>query len=137
MVAKGVEKILQIQNQTSSSDLSMALAIGSVLQEVKMDIDSALYRYKATNVFESPSLWNNIALCFAIKKKFVAAVSCLKRALYLNPIDWRINYNLGLINLQLRQYASAFHYLKNAVANCGNTNPKILSLLGKLIENLC
>lgn len=130
MTTKGVEKILQVQHQSTQSDLCVAIAVGAVLQEVKMDTDLALYRYKATNIFESPSLWNNIGLCFAIKKKFVAAVSCLKRALYLNPIDWRINFNLGLINLQLRQYASAFHFLKNAVANCGNTNPNILSLLG-------
>ncbi|CAG2167499.1 unnamed protein product [Oppiella nova] len=136
MTARGVEKILQVQNQTNPSDLSVALAIGSVLQDIKVDIDSALYRYKATNVFESPSLWNNIALCFAVKKKFVAAVSCLKRALYLNPIDWRINFNLGLINLQLRQYASAFHFLKNAVANSSATNPTILSLLGICLECL-
>lgn len=134
MATKGVEKILFVQNQTNPSDLSVAIAVGSVLQDIKLDIDSALYRYKATNVFESPALWNNIGLCFATKKKFVAAVSCLKRALYLHPIDWRINYNLGLINLQLRQYASAFHYLKNAVANCGATNANILSLLGKLQE---
>ncbi len=130
MTAKGVEKILQVQNQTNNNDLSVAIAVGAVLQEVKMDIDGALYRYKSTNVFESPALWNNIGLCFVMRKKFVAAVSCLKRALYLNPIDWRINYNLGLLHLQLRQYASAFHFLKNAAANCGGNNPNILSLLG-------
>jgi len=130
MTAKGVEKILQIQNQTNVSDLSVAIAVGAVLQDVKMDIDGALYRYKSTNVFESPALWNNIGLCFVVKKKFVAAVSCFKRALYLNPIDWRINYNLGLLNLQLRQYASGFHFLKNAAANCGGNNPNILALLG-------
>ena len=33
MNTKGVEKILQVQNQTTSTDLSVALAVGSVLQE--------------------------------------------------------------------------------------------------------
>ncbi len=41
MTAKGVEKILQVQNQTNNDDLSVAIAVGAVLQEVKMDIDGA------------------------------------------------------------------------------------------------
>ena len=44
---------------------------------------------------ESPQLWNNIGMCFFGKKKHVAAVSCLKRASYLAPFDWKILYNLG------------------------------------------
>lgn len=136
MTTKGVEKILLVQHLANLSDLSLALAIGSVLQEVKLDIDSALYRYKCTNVFESPSLWNNIALCFATRKKYVAAVSCLKRAIYLNPFDWRVNFNLGLLNLQLRQHASAFHFLKNAAANCNGSTSTIFTLLGNCLENL-
>lgn len=136
MTSKGVEKVLQVQHQASPSDLTAAIAIGAILQEIKMDFDSALYRYKQTNVFESPSLWNNIALCFGLRKKYVAAVSCLKRAIYLNPFDWRINYNLGLLNLQLRQFASGFHFLKNAAANCPSGGPNIFSLLGVCLENL-
>lgn len=102
MATKGVEKILQVQHIAPLNDLATGLAIGAILQEVKMDVEGALYRYKSTNVFESPSLWSNIGLCFATRKKYVAAVSCLKRALYLNPLEWKICYNLGLMNLQLR-----------------------------------
>jgi hypothetical protein len=35
-------------------------------------------------------------MCFFGKKKFVAAISCLKRASYLAPFDWKILYNLGI-----------------------------------------
>ena len=37
-------------------------------------------------------------MCFFGKKKFVAAISCLKRANYLAPFDWKILYNLGLVS---------------------------------------
>ena len=32
------------------------------------------------------------------------AISCLKRATYLAPFEWKILYNLGLIHLTLNQY---------------------------------
>jgi Bardet-Biedl syndrome 4 protein len=35
-------------------------------------------------------------MCFFGKKKFVASISCLKRASYLAPFDWKILYNLGI-----------------------------------------
>ena len=34
-------------------------------------------------------------MCFFGKKKYVASISCLKRANYLAPFDWKILYNLG------------------------------------------
>ena len=37
-------------------------------------------------------------MCFFGKKKFVASISCLKRANYLAPFDWKILYNLGLVS---------------------------------------
>ena len=39
-------------------------------------------------------------MCFFGKKKFVAAISCLKRANYLAPFDWKILYNLGNVTSQ-------------------------------------
>lgn len=44
-----------------------------------------------------------------------AAVSCLKRALYLDPFEWIICYNLGLVHLNTGQYASAFHYFSASI----------------------
>ncbi|XP_073917617.1 BBSome complex member BBS4 isoform X1 [Castor canadensis] len=98
------------------------LAAGSMMQ-THGDFDVALtkYRVAACAVPESPPLWNNIGMCFFGKKKYVAcpplqAISCLKRANYLAPFDWKILYNLGLVHLTMQQYASAFHFLSAAIS---------------------
>ncbi|KAF4017077.1 hypothetical protein G4228_008807, partial [Cervus hanglu yarkandensis] len=98
------------------------LAAGSMMQ-THGDFDVALTKYKvaACGVTESPPLWNNIAMCFFGKKKYVAAISCLKRANYLAPLEWKILYNLGLVHLTMQQYASAFHFLSAAI----NFQPKM------------
>ncbi|NXA33138.1 BBS4 protein, partial [Eudromia elegans] len=93
------------------------LAAGSMMQS-HGDFDVALNKYKVvvSAAPESPPLWNNIGMCFFGKKKYVAAVSCLKRANYLAPFDWKILYNLGLVHLTMQQYASAFHFLSAAIS---------------------
>ncbi|KAJ8042304.1 Bardet-Biedl syndrome 4 protein [Holothuria leucospilota] len=98
------------------------LAAGSMMQ-FHGDFDVALtkYRIAASSVPESASLWNNIGMCFFGKKKLVAAISCLKRAAYLAPFDWKVMYNLGLVHLTMSQYASAFHFLSAAI----NLKPKM------------
>lgn len=131
VVTKGIEKILEADGQTSNPDLSLTIAMGTIMQEVKQDVDAAFSRYRQTEVFECPSLWNNVGICFAAKNKYVAAITCLKKAFFLQPLDWRVNYNLGLINLKLKQYASAFQYFKNTVSFNSNANPTILTLLGR------
>lgn len=45
----------------------------------------------------------------------MASIACLKRALYLDPFEWIIAYNLGLVHLNTGQYASAFHYLSASI----------------------
>ena len=52
---------------------------------------------------------------------YVQAISCLKRANYLCPFDWKILYNLGLVHLAMQQHASAFHFLSAAI----NMRPKM------------
>ncbi|XP_025025289.1 Bardet-Biedl syndrome 4 protein isoform X4 [Python bivittatus] len=52
------------------------------------------------------------------------AISCLKRANYLAPFDWKILYNLGLVHLTMHQYASAFHFISAAV----HLQPKLAEL---------
>lgn len=101
------------------------MAAGSMMQN-HSDFDVALtkYRIAAVNTPESPPLWNNIGMCFFGKKKLVAAISCLKRANYLAPFDWKILYNLGLVHLTMQQYASAFHFLSAAI----NLRPKMAHL---------
>ncbi len=59
---------------------------------------------------------------FSLPTPFVPqAISCLKRAHYLSPFDWKVLYNLGLVHLTMQQYASAFHFLSAAI----NLNPRM------------
>jgi Tfp pilus assembly protein PilF len=81
---------------------------------------------------ESPQLWNNIGMCFFGKKKHVAAVSCLKRASYLAPFDWKILYNLGLVHLTMQQYASAFHFLSASINLRPNRGQTFMLLAGEI-----
>ncbi|WAR11557.1 BBS4-like protein [Mya arenaria] len=112
------------------------MAAGSMMQS-HGDFDVALTKYRVAAVSspESPPLWNNIGMCFFGKKKYVAAISCLKRANYLAPFDWKILYNLGLVHLTMQQYASAFHFLSAAI----NLRPKmsqLFMLLGVALTHL-
>jgi len=92
------------------------LAAGAMIQD-QGDFDVALTKYHraSTKIPESPQLWNNIGMCFFGKGKYVASISCLKRAIYLAPFEWTIMYNLGLVHITMQQYASAFHYLTAAI----------------------
>ncbi|XP_020894361.1 Bardet-Biedl syndrome 4 protein [Exaiptasia diaphana] len=98
------------------SNVKAILGAGSMIQ-THGDFDVALtkYRIAASKVPESPHLWNNIGMCFFGKQKYVAAISCLKRAAYMAPFEWYIVYNLGLLHLTMQQYASAFHFLSAAI----------------------
>ena len=68
------------------------------------------YRIAAQINPHSAQLWNNIGMCFLGKQKFVASIACLKRALYFDPFEWIIAYNLGLVHLHIQQPLSAFMY---------------------------
>ena len=69
-----------------------------------MDVALVKYRVAAVQTPNSAQLWNNIGMCFFGKKRYVAAIACLKRALYLDPFEWIISYNLGLVHLNTGQY---------------------------------
>ena len=92
------------------------LGAGAILQS-SGDFDVALtkYRVAVTQTPNNPFLWNNVGLAFFGKKKLVAAVACLKQAVYLAPFEASINYNLGVVHLHTGQYASAFHYFSAAI----------------------
>lgn len=62
-------------------------------------------------------------MCLFGQKKFVAAISSLKLALYLDPFEWIIAFNLGLVHLNTKQYASAFHYFSASI----NLRPEFAS----------
>lgn len=93
------------------------LAAGSVLQDHN-DPDQALLKYRAAAIAtpNSAQLWNNVGMCFFSKGKHVAALACLKRALYLDPFEWIICFNAGQVYLHTGQYTSAFHHLSAAIA---------------------
>lgn len=112
------------------------LAAGSLMQ-THGDFDVALtkYRVAAQKSPESAALWNNIAMCFFGKKKYVAAVSCLKRATYLAPFDWKILYNLSLLHLTMQQYASAFQFGSSAL-RLKPANANIYLLLAVALTHL-
>ena len=91
-------------------------AAGSIIQDHN-DMDVALVKYRVAAVAtpNSAQLWNNIGMCFFGKERLVAAIACLKHALYLDPFEWIISYNLGLVHLNTGQYASAFHFLSASI----------------------
>ena len=82
-----------------------------------MEHDAALLKYRVAAIHnpDSSEMWNNIGMCFYGKQKFVAAIACLKKALYLDPFQWIAAFNLGLVHLNQKQYASAFHYFSVAI----------------------
>ena len=60
-------------------------------------------------------------------RRYVAAIACLKRALYLDPFEWIISYNLGLVHLNTGQYASSFHYFSTSInlkPDCASRPPE-------------
>eukprot|EP00051_Salpingoeca_urceolata_P013722 m.173628 g.173628 ORF g.173628 m.173628 type:complete len:481 (-) comp17874_c0_seq2:36-1478(-) len=117
-------------------DTKALLGAGFVIQSAE-DYDVALIKYRVSAVHtpDSPELWNNIGLCFFGKGKHVAAIACLKRAMYFAPFEWMIPFNLGLVHLNTKQYASAFHYLSAAV-NLKPDFPHSYMLLGVALSHL-
>ena len=77
------------------------------------------YRTAASASPHCAQVWNNVGLCFFDCREHTAAVACLKKAMSLEPLEWIIAYNLGLVCLAKGQDASAFRYLHTAV----NLNP--------------
>ncbi|KAF5272417.1 hypothetical protein FQA39_LY07885 [Lamprigera yunnana] len=115
------------QTQQAFQNLSSALALNPSCSQALLGIgcitqaheeyDVALSKYKVAVQIdpESVALWNNIGMCFFAKQKYVAAVSCLKRALWFAPLNWKVLLNLGLVHLTTNQSASAFNFLCAAV----------------------
>lgn len=97
-------------------DAKTILAAGSIIQDHN-DMDAALIKYRvaAVKTPNSAQLWNNVGMCFFGKRKYIASIACLKRALYLDPFEWIIAYNLGLVHLTTGQCASAFHFFSASI----------------------
>ncbi len=114
-------------------DAKTILAAGSIIQDHD-DVDVALVKYRvaAQKTPDSPQLWNNVGMCFFGKKRYIASIACLKRALYLDPFEWIVAYNLGLVHLCTGQHASAFHFF----SACANLKPDFASCYAYLAVTL-
>ncbi|CAF1579415.1 unnamed protein product [Adineta ricciae] len=101
------------------------------------DADVALSKYRIVygRKPECAQVWNNIGMCFFSKKKFVAAISCLKRANYLAPFELNVLYNLALVHLYLQQSASAAVFLQSAI-RLNRKHAPSYALLGVTLSKL-
>lgn len=93
------------------------LALGSMNQD-RGELELALGKYKMSSrsSSNSPLVWNNLGLCFFTKKKYITAVACLKKASYLDPLQWIVNFNLGLVYLYTGQYTSAYIHMNTVTS---------------------
>lgn len=77
--------------------------------------DKLIDTYKKTNYLNecqsSSSFWNNLGLATLGKQKLLASVSFLMKAELINPLDWRICFNLAMLCWQTRLYSRTLSYL--------------------------
>ncbi|XP_058796694.1 Bardet-Biedl syndrome 4 protein isoform X2 [Phymastichus coffea] len=112
------------------------LPMAYVMQtEGEYDVAFAKYKVAAQSMPESWHLWNNVGMCLYGKQKFVSAITCLKRAHYLNPLALPPACNLGIVFLATGQPASAAIHLCGAVANGPKTHMPYF-LLGLALKRL-
>jgi hypothetical protein len=48
-------------------------------------------------------------MCFFGKHRYIASIACLKKALYLDPFEWIISYNLGLVRACINRQPHHLH----------------------------
>ncbi|XP_053673947.1 Bardet-Biedl syndrome 4 protein homolog [Anopheles nili] len=132
---RAFEKLLDA-TATDSKHTNALLALGSILQS-KNDIDGALNKYKRISNLtdESSEVWSNIGLCFFKKQKFIAAISCLKKAVWITPLNFNTLYNLGLVLVTAQQYVSAFQTLAAGIS-LRPENAESYMLLGTCLRHL-
>ncbi|EKG03932.1 BBS4-like protein 4, putative [Trypanosoma cruzi] len=127
----------------NSSNPTAIMAAASIMQD-NGDFSVALnkYRVAVSKLPHSARLWSNIGMCFFAQQNMHAAVACLRRAAALGPFEWRIAYNMGLVFLHLKQYASAFHHLSASTYLHGKYAPAFMHLgvclaLMNDVDNAC
>eukprot|EP01135_Chromosphaera_perkinsii_P001925 Nk52_evm74s212 gene=Nk52_evmTU74s212 len=100
-------------------DSQVHCRMGSALQWMG-NLEGALKAYRvAASVLvdqdSSAALWNNIGLCFLQKRKYVASLSCLQKSISIDPLNWKIRFNNGLLNMLVGLYASAAQQFKGSI----------------------
>lgn len=98
------------------------------------EIDEAISKYRLSPSFP-PQLWSNLSFVFFSKGQHLPATSCLLRAHYHAPLEWIINYNLGLLCLSTRRDSTAAHYLRTA-SSLNPDYPETFMLLGIALSRL-
>lgn len=68
----------------------------------------------------SYELWNNVGLCMMDKNKNLAAYCCLRKSVFLNPLQWKPIANLGMICLKMKKYTLASVHFSTSLS----LNPK-------------
>lgn len=112
------------------------MGLGAISQEFS-DSLGALNRYKDYCNIDSncPEVWNNIGMCYFEKESHLSAISCLKKALYLNPLSWEVHFNIGLVFLAMDQYSSAFHHILVSIKH-NSQNGEAYMYLGICLKEL-
>ena len=59
----------------------------------------------------------------------------MKKAIYLDPFDWIVNFNLGLVYCYTKQFVSAYHYM-NCALNLKADIAIIYMYLGVILTKL-
>ncbi|VDM56165.1 unnamed protein product [Angiostrongylus costaricensis] len=80
-------------------------------------------------------LWNNIGVCLFAKGRLAQAHSCLKKALFICPLDYKINYNLGLVHHAMGLLCSALHFLK-AASELKRDDAQIIGAIAVVLSNM-
>eukprot|EP01116_Phalansterium_solitarium_P011700 TRINITY_DN2746_c0_g1_i5.p1 TRINITY_DN2746_c0_g1~~TRINITY_DN2746_c0_g1_i5.p1 ORF type:complete len:532 (-),score=230.39 TRINITY_DN2746_c0_g1_i5:973-2568(-) len=102
---------------SAAVDPRTTLAAGAIVQE-HGETEAALDKYRQA-LLDSPHaapVWNNVAMCYFAKRKYVACIAALKKAYGLAPFEWMIAFNLGLVHLLTAQLASAFLYFSASIS---------------------
>ncbi|KJH46238.1 tetratricopeptide repeat protein [Dictyocaulus viviparus] len=112
------------------------LAAGSIMQ-IHGDHDVALNKYRvAIDACDyNGCLWNNIGVCLFAKGRLAQANSCLKKALFICPLDYKINYNLGLVHHSMGLYCSALHFLK-AASDLKRDDAQIIGAMAVVLSSM-
>nr|CDJ83410.1 Tetratricopeptide TPR2 and Tetratricopeptide TPR-1 domain containing protein [Haemonchus contortus] len=119
-----------------SSHQQSILAAGSIMQ-AHGDHDVALNKYRVAveGCDYNGCLWNNIGICLFAKGRLAQAHSCLKKASFICPLDYKINYNLGLVHQAMGLHCSALHFLK-AAAELKRDNAQIIGAMAVVLSNM-
>ena len=122
----------------SPRSAAAVFAMASMAQQ-RGELDSALqyYRIAALSMPSCHQLWNNVGALFFARKRHIAAVACLKRALFLDPFSRLTHTNLGLAFLSIDQPASAFQHFSVCLAlSPGTLTSGALMNLGMCLAQL-